>query len=70
MPKIDYILPIVKDRKGKVLKEGDSVIWYDPEEEARDLGRVYKVCEVSDEVVLIADDDSEAEVFPEELEIV
>lgn len=70
MPKIDYILPIVKDRKGKVLKEGDSVIWYDTEEEARDLGRVYKVYEVSDEVVLIADDDSEAEVFPEELEIV
>lgn len=70
MPKIDYILSIVKDRKGRVLKEGDSVIWYDPEEEARDLGRVYKVYEVSDEVVLIADDDSEAEVFPEELEIV
>ena len=70
MPKIDYILPIVRDRKGMVLIEGDSVLWYDPEEEARDLGRVYKVYEVSDEVVLIADDDSEAEVFPEELEIV
>ena len=61
----------IKDRKGKILKKGQKVIWYDPEEEARDLSTVYKVDKVvSEEMVLISNEFSEAEVFPEELKIV
>ena len=70
MTKINFVTEPVKDRKGRVLKEGDSVIWYDPEEEYRDLDRVYKVYEISDSCILIADDNSEVEVFPEELQII
>ena len=70
MTKIYFETEAVKDRKGRVLKEGDSVKWYDPEEEYRDLNRIYKVYEISDSCILIADDNSEVEVFPEELQII
>lgn len=61
----------VKDRKGKVLKKGQKVKWHDPEEEARDLSRVYVVDKIHNEdVVLISDKCSVAEVMPHELEII
>ena len=61
----------VKDRNGKTLKKGQKVKWYDPEEEARDLSRVYVVDKIHNEdVVMISDEYSEAEVIPHELEII
>ena len=57
----------MKDRNGKKIAIGDKVLWYDPEEEARDLTRVWEVAEIYGEIVLIVDG-GEAEVFPEELE--
>lgn len=61
----------VKDRKGKSLKVGQKVIWFDPEVEARDLSEVYVVDKIhNEEVVMISNDYSEAEVNPCELEIV
>ena len=61
----------VKDRKGKALKKGQKVIWFDPEVEARDLSEVYVVDKIyNEEIVLISNDYSEAEVSPSELEIV
>ena len=61
----------VKDRKGKALKKGQKVIWFDPEVEARDLSEVYLVDKIhNEEIVLISNDYSEAEVSPSELEIV
>lgn len=61
----------IKDRKGKALKKGQKVIWYDPEVEARDLSTVYVVDKVHNEdVVMISNEFSEAEVCPRELEIV
>jgi len=49
------------------LKVGDKVLWYDPEVSARDLSRVYEVKEIKGEILLIADDYSEAEVTLNEL---
>lgn len=61
----------VKDRKGKTLKKGQKVKWHDPEEEARDLSRVYVIDKIHNEdVVLISDKYSVAEVMPHELEII
>lgn len=61
----------VKDRKGKALKKGQKVIWFDPEVEARDLSEVYVVDKIhNEEVVMISNKFSEAEVNPCELEIV
>ena len=60
-----------KDRKGRAWKKGQKVIWFDPEVEARDLTEVYVVDKIhNEEVVMISNDYSEAEVSPSELEIV
>jgi len=61
---------MVVDRNGKQISVGANVKWYDPEEEARDLTRVWQVDDVSEEIVNISDDYSEAEVLPSELEVV
>ena len=61
---------VVKDRNGKQISVGANVKWYDPEEEARDLTRVWQVDDVSEEIVNISDEYSEAEVLPSELEVV
>jgi len=58
----------VLDRNGKLITIGAPVIWYDPDESARDLERIYFVDDFSDEIVYISDDFSEAEVLPDELE--
>ena len=59
------------DRNGNILRNGQKVKWYDPDESARDLKRIYTIYEEpTEDMVKIADDFSEAEVLPEELEIV
>lgn len=60
----------IKDRKGQKLSIGAKVIWYDPEEEARDLSRVWTVDSISDELINISDEYSEAEVLPNEIEVI
>ena len=58
------------DINGRTIKINDKVIWDDPEASARDLDRVWNVYDIAGEIVCIADDYGEAEVFPEELEVV
>lgn len=59
-----------RDKNGKIIHAGDNVRWCGPEESARDLKRVWTVNEIhSEECVLISDEYSQAEVMPEELEI-
>lgn len=60
----------VKDINGKTIKKGCQVIWHDPETDAQDLSRVWEVYDVSEDIVYIADDYSEAEVLPNEIEVV
>lgn len=65
---------MVVDRNNKKLNVGDCVLWYDPDEETRDLSRVWAIDEIKgedeDSVVLIEDEyGSEAEVFGCELEL-
>ena len=64
---------MAKDIFGKEIKVGDCVLWHDPDEDTRDLNRVWGIDSISsdeeDAVVLISDDFSEAEVYPYELEL-
>ena len=64
----------VEDMLGDTLEEGDEVLWADPDDDARDLNRVWEVYAIqSEELVKIATgeptdkDYSEAEVNPSEL---
>ncbi len=58
----------IKDRLGNNLEIGDKVLWVDPEKDARDLNRVWRIFDVqSEELVCIEDEFSEAEVLPNEL---
>jgi hypothetical protein len=60
-----------EDIDGKEINVGDSVVWYDPDEEARDLERVYQVFDIeSDELIRIADEYSEVEVPACELRVI
>lgn len=60
-----------EDMLGDELEIGDKVLWADPDDEARDLNRVWEVYAIqSEELVCIATDQnyhSEAEVNPNEL---
>lgn len=60
----------VVDREGNLLHVGDAVVWYDPEETAKDPERVYHVDRIHPEVITISDKYSEAEVLPEELLVI
>jgi hypothetical protein len=63
---------MITDIYGRELYIGGNVIWHDPDEEHRDLTRIWHVDSISadedDAVVLISDECSQAEVFPHELE--
>ena len=60
-----------QDRDGDSIHVGDFVIWYDPDEENRDLNIAYKVLRMNGEVILIGGEEvSEAEVFAHELKII
>ena len=63
------------DRKTKTVKKisiGDKVRWYDPEEDHRQLDRIYTITKINgcqnDDVILLTDDVSEVEVFASEIE--
>ena len=58
---------MVVDKNGTRIDQGDEVQWCDPEEEARDLERIWTVNSINGNIVLISDDYSEAEVLPSEL---
>ena len=58
---------MVVDKNGTRIDQGDEVQWCDPEEEARDLERIWTVNSINGDIVLISDDYSEAEVLPSEL---
>lgn len=64
---------MAKDKNGTPLVVGDCVIWYDPDEDTRDLSRVWAIDEIQsdeeDAIILISDDFSEAEVYGHELEL-
>lgn len=55
------------DRNNVEIKVGDKVIWYDPAVDARDLNRVWVIDRITEEIVFISDNFSEAEVFVNEL---
>ena len=57
----------ITDSKGNILKVGDRVVWEDPEEQYQDSSRIWTITKLSEEIILISDKYSEAEVFPCEL---
>ena len=58
------------DKDGQSIQKGSKVIWFDPERSARDLKRIWTVYDMGGDIVYIADDYGEAEVFPQELKVV
>lgn len=66
----DLFQVIATDRNGNEIEVGSRVVWFDPDESARDTERVWEVYEVNEEMICIADEFGEAEVLPEELEVV
>jgi hypothetical protein len=64
---------MAKDRNNKGLVVGDCVLWHDPDEETRDLTRLWAIDRINgtdeDSVILISDElGCEAEVFGWEVE--
>lgn len=64
---------MAKDRNNKGLVVGDCVLWHDPDEETRDLTRLWAIDNINgtdkDSIILISDElGCEAEVFGWELE--
>ena len=57
------------DKDGQPILKGSKVIWFDPERSARDLKRIWTVYDMGGDIVCIADDYGEAEVFPQELKV-
>ena len=70
IPSFDEEEDIFVDKNGNRIKVGSKVIWYDPELSARDLERVWRVYDIGGDIVYIADNYGEAEVFPHELKVV
>jgi hypothetical protein len=61
---------MIKDRKGTEIKLGSKVLWYDPDEDYRDLSRVWTVYEITEEIVYLSDEFGETEVYPTEIEVI
>ena len=64
----------MKDKNGNSIYVGSKVIWWDAQEDVRELDRVYVVDEIrgneEDSIILISDEFGEAEVWGFELEVV
>jgi len=65
---------MMRDREGKIIRVGDCVLWHDPDEETRDLTRIWaidKICGDNEDSIIIISDEygSEADVFGHELEL-
>lgn len=56
------------DIHGEELKIGDKVVWYDPDEEFRDLTRIYEIFDIQGDIISISDEYGESEVYASELE--
>ena len=56
------------DIHGEELKLGDKVVWYDPDEEFRDLTRIYEIFDIQGDIISISDEYGESEVYASELE--
>lgn len=56
------------DIHGEELKIGDKVVWHDPDEEYRDLTRVYEIFDIQGDIISISDEYGESEVYANELE--
>jgi hypothetical protein len=56
------------DIHGDELQIGDKVVWYDPDEEFRDLTRIYEIFDIQGDIISISDEYGESEVYASELE--
>ena len=56
------------DIHGEELRIGDKVVWHDPDEEYRDLTRVYEIFDIQGDIISISDEYGESEVYANELE--
>lgn len=61
---------IMKDCNNREINIGDTVIWFDPDLQFRDITRFYIVDKMDDDLITISDKYTELEVFPNEIEII
>ena len=66
----DLFKIVQTDRNGNEINVGDYVHWFDPDRANADDEREWEVWEVRGEIILIGDSHSEAEVCPNELEVI
>lgn len=60
----------MKDCNNKEIHLNDTVIWFDPDLQFRDITRFYNVDKIDEDIITISDKYTELEVFPYELEII
>jgi len=60
----------MKDCNNKEIHLNDTVIWFDPDLQHKDITRFYTVNKIEGDIITISDKYSEIEVFPNEIEII
>ena len=60
----------MKDCNNREINIGDTVIWFDPDLQFRDITRFYDVIKMDEDLITISDKYTELEVFPNEIEII
>ena len=60
----------MKDCNNVEINIGDTVIWYDPDLQFKDITRFYDVIKIDEDIITISDKYTELEVFPYEIEII
>ena len=60
----------MKDCNNVEINIGDTVIWFDPDLQFKDVTRFYDVIKIDEDIITISDKYTELEVFPYEIEII
>lgn len=60
----------MKDCNNKEIHLNDTVIWYDPDLQHKDITRFYNVDKIEGDVITISDKFSQMEVFNVEIEVI
>ena len=60
----------MKDCNNKEIHLNDTVIWFDPDLQFKDITRFYNIIRINEGIITISDKYTELEVFPHEIEII
>lgn len=60
----------MRDCNNREIHLNDTVIWFDPDLQFRDVTRFYNVDKIDEDLITISDKYTELEVFPHEIEVI